>query len=354
MTINPAARATSRAFTLIELLVVIAIIAVLIALLLPAVQAAREAARRAQCVNNLKQMGLAFANYESATTVFPIGCAQSAVTDVDCNSPYHYNREWGALAMILPQMEQGAIYNALNFQFRADSKFTGSTGYDAAAVQATAAMAKIAAYICPSDFPFTFSNNLSNIGNQNYYSQTSYFPSGGTWNTIGYYDGPNCWNEDPGNGAFDDSISYPVSAFTDGLSNTIFAGEASRFPNDLDTAFNQWNRFDYFGSAMFPVNARPQGLLFEVPNINAPPIDGTLPPGCDYPCNSDYKAWAIPAAAPSYKYYGAWAFRSNHAGGANFLFGDGSVRFIKQSINQMTYMALGTRNFGETLSADSF
>jgi prepilin-type N-terminal cleavage/methylation domain-containing protein/prepilin-type processing-associated H-X9-DG protein len=343
-----------RGFTLIELLVVIAIIAVLIALLLPAVQAAREAARRAQCVNNLKQMGLAFANYESANGTYPMGAAQNSKTDVDCGSPYHYAREWGALAVSLPYMEQATIYNALNFSWRANSYFVAAGSHDSAAVQATAGMAKVASYICPSDFPITWANNLSNIGNQNYYSQTSYFPSGGTWNTIGYYDGPNCYDNDPGNGAFDDSNAYPVSSFPDGLSNTIFAGEASRFPNDLDTSFNQWNRFNYFASSQFPVNGRPQGLLFEVPLPNAPPIDGTTPPGTDYPDNSDYKFWAQPANAPNYKYYGAWAFRSNHPGGVNFLFGDGSVKFIKQTINQFTYMALGTRNFGEVISADAY
>jgi len=339
-------------FTLIELLVVIAIIAVLIALLLPAVQSAREAARRIQCVNNLKQLGLAFANYESAQGTLPIGAAQNSPLDVDCGSPYHYPREWGALALVLPYLEQANIGNSMNFNFRASSTFIVSR--DGASTNATATQTRIASYICPSDLPITWTNSLANIGSQNFYSQTSYFPSGGTYNTIGYYDGPNCWNNDPGNGAFDDSLAYPVSAFTDGTSNTIAAGEASRFMNDLDTPFNQWVRFNYFGSSMFPNNGRPQGLLFEVPNINAPPFDGPLPPGCNFPCNDDYKFWALPANAPAYKNYGAWAFRSFHPGGANFLFGDGSVRFLKQTINQATYMALGTRNFGEVISSDSY
>jgi prepilin-type N-terminal cleavage/methylation domain-containing protein/prepilin-type processing-associated H-X9-DG protein len=336
-------------FTLIELLVVISIIAVLIGLLLPAVQAAREAARRASCVNNMKQMGLAMINYESALGSLPMGGAQNGPGDVDCNSPFHYSREWGALALMLPFLEQGNIYNSLNFQFRANSKFVKSSGYDAAATNSTGNLAKVSSYICPSDLPFTFT-----YAGGNAYSQTSYFLSGGTWNTIGYYDGPNCWNNDAGNGAFDDSLAYKLSQFTDGTSNTILAGEVSRFLNDLDTSFNQWNRFNYFGSAMFPNGGRPQGLAFEVPSINAPAFDGPMPPGTDYPDDSDFKFWALPANAPQYKNYGAWGFRSFHPGGANFLMGDGSVKFIKISINQFTFMAFGTRNGGEVLSADSY
>src|SRR4051812_19938609 len=92
-----------RGFTLIELLVVIAIIAVLIALLLPAVQAARKAARRAQCVNNLKQLGLAVHSYESSTGSFPWG-----------HGPYN-NNDWGAFPLLLSQFEQSPVFNAINF-----------------------------------------------------------------------------------------------------------------------------------------------------------------------------------------------------------------------------------------------
>jgi len=345
-------RTRGRGFTLIELLVVIAIIAVLIALLLPAVQAAREAARRAQCVNNMKQIGLAFMNYESANGTLPMGGVMNNRLDVDCNSPFHYPREFGALVMSMGYIEQGNAYNAMNFSLRADSKFTASTGFDAATANFTANASKIATYICPSDLPIQWTNTF---GTGNAYSQTSYFPSGGTWNTIAYYDGPNCWNQDPGNGAFDDSTSYPIAAFTDGTSNTIMAGECARFKNDLDSPFNQWNRFEYFGSSMFPNTNRPQGLAFEVPIPNAPPNDApALPPGTDYPVNTDYKAWAQPGVYQTYANMGGWGFRSNHAGGINCLFSDGSVKFIKQTINQATWMSLGTRNGGEVISADQY
>ncbi len=339
------------AFTLIELLVVIAIIAVLIALLLPAVQAAREAARRAQCVNNMKQIGLAMMNYESAQGSLAIGGVMNNPNDVDCNSALHYPREFGALVMILGYMEQSNIYNSINFQNRADSFFVvAGSGHDAAMVNFTANSARINSYVCPSDQPLAWTNTFGGNG----YSQTSYFPSGGTWNTIGYFDGPACWNQDPGNGAYDDSTSYRIADFIDGTSNTIMAGEAARFINDLDTPFNQWNRFEYFGSSQFPVNGRPQGLGFEVPLPNAPPNDTNLPPGCDYPCNSDYKAWAQPGTYQTYATAGAWGYRSFHPGGINCLFADGSVKFVKSSINQVTYMGLGTRNGGEVISADAY
>lgn len=344
-----------RGFTLIELLVVIAIIAVLIALLLPAVQAAREAARRSQCVNNMKQIGLAMFNYESAIGTFPIGGAQNSAADgPNCTYPAGSGRGWGALALVLGYMEQRNVYTALNFQWRADASFITSGSFDAAAVQYTAMATKVASYNCPSDLPFTYNNDPTQMGKISYYSPTSYFPSGGTWNTIAYYDGPGCWQNDPGNGAFDDSTSYPLSSFTDGTSNTILVGEVSRFLNDPGLRFNQWSLFGYFGSALFPTGNRAQGLMFEVPMINAPAVDGALPPGCDYPCNTDYQAWATPALAPTYKFFGAYAFRSNHPGGANFTFADGSVKFLKQTINQQVYMSLGTRNLGEVVSADQY
>src|SRR5690349_13275531 len=101
-----------RAFTLIELLVVIAIIAVLIALLLPAVQSAREAARRAQCTNNLKQIGLALHNYHDINGSFPMGCGSGMH---DMPNTYIAKQGWSALAAILPMMEQTPLYNAINF-----------------------------------------------------------------------------------------------------------------------------------------------------------------------------------------------------------------------------------------------
>ena len=134
---------TRRGFTLIELLVVIAIIAVLIALLLPAVQSAREAARRAQCVNNLKQIGLAMHNYHQASSVFPQGESQSAY-NLNYAGGYAGWTEWSAHAEMLPYMEQGSVYDSINFSFcggHDEGQWINSTGWTTV----------INGFLCPSD-----------------------------------------------------------------------------------------------------------------------------------------------------------------------------------------------------------
>ena len=336
----------------------IAIIAILIALLLPAVQAAREAARRAQCVNNLKQIGLAIANYESAQGVFPLGAVEYNPTDVTslCGGSTldgpGATRDFGMLAMILGSLEQTPTYNAINFNLRSHGFFGG---INAGASNSSALGQTIATYLCPSD---EVRSQVFDAG-PNAFAQTSYFPSGGTWNTLAYYAGPSCWNQDPGNGAFDDYTAYPASSCTDGLSATIFFGESSRFRNDPDWAFNTWSAFGFFASVAGPATTRPQGFAYEVPRINAPIMlsddavfgSNPLPPGTTFPDTSDYKAWLL---SPKYLQYGQWGFRSRHPGGANFLFGDGSVKFLKDSINLATFRALGTRNGGEVVSSDAF
>ena len=143
-------RRGSRGFTLIELLVVIAIIGVLIALLLPAVQAAREAARRSQCVNNLKQIGLALHNYHQATGGFPLENATGTYQDVGVTTTWG---NFSAQAMMLPYMEQQAIYNECNFSWNAWYATGGS-------INVTARETKIATFLCPSD-GFAGQNNIN-------------------------------------------------------------------------------------------------------------------------------------------------------------------------------------------------
>ena len=158
-------------FTLIELLVVISIIGVLIALLLPAVQAAREAARRAQCVNNLKQIGLALFNYENGIGVFPPG-----YIDYQNNPTYTPDLDmgpgWGWAAMLLPFLEQQPLYNSINF-----SLGITVTSNPASAANSTAVVTSLTVFQCPSDgynpqpcilYDSTFTNPIATVGHSNY------------------------------------------------------------------------------------------------------------------------------------------------------------------------------------------
>ncbi len=158
-------------FTLIELLVVIAIIAVLIALLLPAVQAAREAARRSQCVNNLKQIGLALHNYHSTNDVFPMGSSMNPL-----NGPGDYNltwSQWSAHSLMLPYLEQAPLYNSANFSWGIDPNWGLCWAFNS-----TVCNTKVSGFLCPSD------------GNAGKTQLNSYFASfGTTTNTMS----TNCW-----------------------------------------------------------------------------------------------------------------------------------------------------------------
>jgi len=327
-----------RAFTLIELLVVIAIIAVLIALLLPAVQSAREAARRAQCVNNLKQMGLALHNYESGNGSFPIGLVRYTRPNCDANS----NRRHTLFAFILPYMEQAAVYNGLNFHFGASST-----------TNITAQETKIAAYVCPSDLPSTGPINppggpLQYIG----VNQGSYAGVAGNIELFRYRYEPgtnnnNC-NHLEGNGSFVISWNYKISSISDGTSNTLFVGETSRFVGQPASWQNPWNYGEWFdlvggvgGGSMV------MGIAYTAARPSSRLVDADVIPIID----PDPFTWYQKAAAQAYGNHG---FRSLHPGGVNFLMGDGSVKFIKSGISLPTYWALGTRAGGEVISSDSF
>ena len=366
-------RKVRRGFTLIELLVVIAIIGVLIALLLPAVQAAREAARRAQCTNNLKQLGLALANYESAVGSFPAGSVGRQENPLNCAVT---SRGYSLFAAILNSMELGNIYNAINFGLTAG----GNTeiGVHGGSANRTALVSQVASFICPSDFKQTpYEPSVSRNG----YGQSSYAGMAGTINTAQWYCGcPVSYvggacvgkvYEEP-NGMFSSNFWFKIADIRDGTSNTIFVGETSRFKNDPDQVFNTWSRALYFGSN-FPGGSttRPQGFAFSAPKINAPfqgqdltnfpPIAGT--PSITDPVNGDADNWLF-VSTPNYLQLGQYGFRSQHPGGANFLYGDGSVHFLKDTIdmgsqnyvvgnvNIGVFRKLSTRSGGEIVSAD--
>jgi prepilin-type processing-associated H-X9-DG protein len=327
---------------LIELLVVIAIIAVLIALLLPAVQAAREAARRAQCVNNLKQIGLAIANYESANGSFPTGSeTRSPYWACSGNNQPFYN----IFEFMMPFAENQPTFNAINF-----STYTMQN-----LVNTTATIGTVKTYICPSDLPnLQYSATANGFG----FSQTSYgFVIGNTDTCAWGYWGSNqpyC-EAFPSEGVFTKNFTYRVADVTDGLSNTLFFGEQSRFKNEPASPFSWWaNPMSlWYGDTGSGNDIRISGGAgYTVPMINAPLTTAYQPP--PYAAASPDGWWSNAALYAQSLQYGSWGFRSLHPSGANFLAGDGSVKFLKQTINPTVYRALGSRNGGETLSADSY
>jgi prepilin-type N-terminal cleavage/methylation domain-containing protein/prepilin-type processing-associated H-X9-DG protein len=303
-----------RGFTLIELLVVIAIIAVLIALLLPAVQAAREAARRAQCVNNLKQLGLACHNYADTNGIFPsqVGGIPAWFLQSD------YRTSW--MVQILPDMEQNNLFNAYNFAAdRAEYSWTNTT------VMAV----PISSYTCPS-----YAGPMLQQGQSDWNSFAGTIPAGANlwWigatcykgnlgdNTTGPFPGSSNAYGDLSNGQptatgifWRAQMVVPIAAVTDGTSNTMLAGEA--LPNTC-----WWNAWSESNSSVattsIPINQK----------VN---LNKQLPGYC-------------------------YGFRSQHPGGMNVAFCDGSVRFLKESISRLIYRAISTRAGGEVISSDAY
>jgi prepilin-type N-terminal cleavage/methylation domain-containing protein/prepilin-type processing-associated H-X9-DG protein len=341
-------------FTLIELLVVIAIIGVLIALLLPAVQAAREASRRAQCINNLKQVGLALQNYAMCQRSFPPGAITYQEDPMNCATP---RRGQGLFNLILDFMEQKPAYNAINFSYASVGM---QASVSAGAINNTAFAGRVSSYICPSDSrQIPWSNKLINPNNQSYdaYSQGSYAGMVGTIDIFRWWcgcpvyaiDGVVCVGqvELRPDGSFGYNFNFGEQEYTDGLSPTILVGEFSRFRNDPDNLFNEWNSALYYDSQTIPGVTRPQGLATSVPKINANMRIPDEPPSLTFgPVN-----WYQDTETIN---FGQFGFRSQHPGGANFLFGDGSVHFLKDSISLTIYRALSTRAGGEIVGADSY
>jgi prepilin-type N-terminal cleavage/methylation domain-containing protein/prepilin-type processing-associated H-X9-DG protein len=354
-------RASRRGFTLIELLVVIAIIAVLISLLLPAVQSAREAARRAQCVNNLKQIGLALHNYHGAAGSLPWG-----------DGPWWI--EWSAHTLLLPYIEQGPIYNAINF---GDMFPFGLPSFVIDhPVNTTAAYNVVSGFICPSDLdrlttPDGHNNYMANSGSAPNcdYGGNAWAPS---WN--GPAAGPFIYS-DRGHVVSFGGTHVTMAGITDGLSNT--AAFSERVKAIGSNFFNNTAPFDTTKpTASLAVPPAVDNSLEGSPQayyqvcIQTPPVPDAN--GQDLALTNDDNIsgamWM--SGQPALTRYihvmtpNTWSCRSGlqiahvassrHPGLVNVLFCDGSVKGIKSTVDRSAWWSLGSRNGGEIISSDAY
>ena len=372
-----------RGFTLIELLVVIAIIAVLIALLLPAVQAAREAARRAQCTNNMKQLALACQNYISAVNVFP---AQSMVPmkgQPNPSSQTGWSISW--IVPILQYTEQTAMYNAYNFSVEPMEAGSGDYGW----ANITVASANLNMLLCPSD---GLQDQLRQVsGTSLYYGVTNYCGNFGGPGPLMPFSGTivptnNLWIQGastPLGGSF---APVSIAAVTDGTSNTGVVSERLLgttnyylLRNSPQALRGQWhdpmpapypsnyatvtqyvqacnsipgttmNRFAGCAGQMW-IAAFPLYLITNSYNHFGPPNQIA----CTNPGEPTYTG----GFSDSNLYYvgpmGSAPPNSNHPGGVNVGFADGSVHFVKSTVALNAWWGLGTRSGGEVISADQY
>lgn len=341
-------------FTLIELLVVIAIIGVLVSLLLPAVQSAREAARRAQCSNNLKQIGLALNSYQTQFGILPWTQATTLNWFAD---PLNYGNEqmsWSSLTLLLPNMEAGNIHNTINFSFGVNWPDIGGAQNDR--YNGTAIRTVVASFLCPSDGALTGQNNYAASNGLNY-----------------------DWWSRPG---FAGALSRPqpgrphntIDTIKDGTSMTIAFAERSRgdgdgsqkSKSDIYVVGSGWNMPT---TGNYNVSA-PQSQQFlrsytaecnQIANTNpgqtfdwagaywgAGLYGQTIYNGALTPNSKDVDC------SPWMTAIGMFSPRSEHPGGVNIVMVDGSVKFIKDSINQQVWWGLNTCRGKEVISADAF
>lgn len=342
-------------FTLIELLVVIAIIGVLIGLLLPAVQAAREAARRAQCVNNLKQIGLALHNYHSALDALPFGQRQAQNWD-----------DFSTHSQLLPFLELGPLYNAVNYRTGGAQPRTPGAP-TVAPDNLTAFQTVIQVFLCPSDIdrltePQAHNNYAGNSGS----SPDSFFNQGP-------YNGP--FQTVPVPGLTPTALTVRFSSILDGLSQTAAfsekvkgIGDHLNLPPPLDPLRPSSSLF----AGTQPANESTPDPFYTScaalsPNT-APEFGNSGTLGCwgsgsswylGYPVDTRY-THIMPPNTWQCLYNqggvvrGAFTASSRHPGAVNVLLLDGSVRSIKNSVSVPVWWALGTMANGEVLSGDQY
>jgi prepilin-type N-terminal cleavage/methylation domain-containing protein/prepilin-type processing-associated H-X9-DG protein len=363
----------NRGFTLIELLVVIAIIAVLIALLLPAVQAAREAARRAQCTNNLKQLGLAVHNYHSATNAIPPSGTRSGGWN-NYQPGLDFVQHYSMKTHLLPYMEQQQVFNSFNFMHNPGPVGASNVWQNLGGqINSTAYMTKISTFLCPSDsnpgnlnVPNT--NYPNNIGSNRAYAAIRWAPNGpfyvSSWDslvrdTISFADVSDGLNS---TAIFSEWVKGSGNINSDGL-GMVYGGAGQPilrpdpgqpYPpnNKLDFDLYQLcqrntSRFFAFKGEYWHLADTGRGGFYthtNPPNTKScfSSENGDLSKSSAYPLPYDYDPDNLIGSS------------SLHPGGVNLLFMDGSVRFVKSSVNYQVWIAISTINQQETLSADAF
>jgi prepilin-type N-terminal cleavage/methylation domain-containing protein/prepilin-type processing-associated H-X9-DG protein len=338
-----------RGFTLIELLVVIAIVGVLIALLLPAVQAAREAARRAQCTNNLKQLGLALHNYEQTNNALP----PLVVLSGPSVGVVKWSNGFGPHARIMPYAEQGPLFDTINFDV--DMQTPPNT---------TVSATLIGLLVCPSEIKPSVRalSDGSRYGIANYgYVSGDWFVWGGLGSNL------------RGRSAFGPNMSRRWAEFSDGLSQTLLMSEGKAFmtyyrdcpalaniqdpahvpPPDADPYAVAPEylggcalRVDEGRTQWFESGSHHNGITTAwPPNKRIPGGPGKIYADVDLTSSREKLGRPTFAAATA---------RSFHPGGVNALLGDGSVRFVKSSVDGYTWRALGTVSGAEVVGADAY
>jgi prepilin-type N-terminal cleavage/methylation domain-containing protein len=335
----------SHGFTLVELLVVIAIIGVLVALLLPAVQAAREAARRSSCSNNLKQYGLALHNYHDVyKTLPPSGLWNVGVGAGRWDTPIP---SWQA--RIMPFAEQQAVYDKINWDL-ANSSLAGSVGYnspvDASGKRVTAVPIEFAS--CPSDEGeavrdgFAQTSYTGSLGSQwcgsanggcNIYPTAGVHHEALAWNA----EHGNTWRKEDLSGIFNrhgiGEAKMGFESITDGTSNVIMVGET------LKTCH------DHVGDALWGYNGMGSAHASTSVPIN------TMTTCAGSQADAQARGYPNPQCWEKSNWNLSWGFRSRHPGGAQFVLGDGSTRFLTATINYQTYQYLGGRKDGRPVGS---
>ena len=338
-------------FTLIELLVVVFIIGMLIALLLPAVQSAREAARRIHCTNNLKQLGLAVANYENGWGTLP----PALLLTVSGNSNIPRTVGWSALSRLLPIIEQTALFDTINF----------SLGFDAPA-NTTATGTEVLGFACPSEVnPTTFDASMM-YPSLTRAATTNYAVSEGDWFVWGGF------GLKSSRSAFSPNVSRRLSEFADGTSNTLLMSEVRSRQNQItecgslliqrspQTVPGTDVPFDTRGVVIKSIKCQFWGnghSLWADGGVDQTGFTTARQP--NFFESADLSGGLDSDTLSAREYLGGPTYasvivRSYHPGGVNSVLADGSVRFVSDTIASPVWLSLGTIAGGEVVNASSY